>query len=160
MTIRVGSYRWKLLSPRQRIELRIERLENGCWQWLGAKSKRTGYGVISVNNRAMLAHRVSYMEFRGPIPKRKQIDHLCRNKACVNPDHLEPVTALVNTRRADGPMLRERRRRLASGVCRNGHPTKIHWSDRHSHCRRCVADKALLKDRARRAAEKSEARTR
>lgn len=63
-----------------------------CWEWLGSK-EAAGYGKW----RGWRVHRYSYTEFVGPIPDGLVIDHLCRNKGCVNPDHLEPVTIRENT---------------------------------------------------------------
>jgi hypothetical protein len=71
--------------------------ETGCWAW--KTSSAGGYGVIRVNDRTCKAHRVFYEALVGPIPDGLDIDHLCRNKACVNPDHLEPVTTAVNVQR-------------------------------------------------------------
>ena len=71
--------------------------ESGCWLWLGAIS-RGGYGVFFVK-KWILAHRAAYELLHGLIPAGMQIDHLCRVRSCVNPQHLEAVTAAVNTRR-------------------------------------------------------------
>jgi len=73
---------------------------NSCWQWIGAKSV---YGMISFEGKNENAHRVSYILKNGKVPPGLQIDHLCRNKLCVNPDHLEAVTGRTNTLRANGP---------------------------------------------------------
>lgn len=70
-----------------------------CWLWLKSKYL-SGYGVIAINSRATPAHRVSYQEFIGPIPEGLQLDHLCRVRHCVNPEHLEPVTQRENILRA------------------------------------------------------------
>lgn len=70
-----------------------------CWIWqLGTGSE--GYGVVKSFGRRMQAHRFYYEERFGPIGEGFQLDHLCRVRLCVNPDHLEPVTAAENTRRS------------------------------------------------------------
>ena len=84
---------------RLRIERYVERDANGCWLWMGALN-RAGYAQLYLNGAARLAHRLAYAEHVGPIPDGLPLDHLCRVKRCVNPDHLEPVTASENVRRA------------------------------------------------------------
>jgi len=84
--------------------------ETGCWDWTAA-SRSDGYGAINTPGRTELAHRVSFTVFVGPIPEDLQIDHLCNNRGCVNPDHLEPVSQVENLGRGA-------RRRTR---CRQGH---------------------------------------
>lgn len=71
---------------------------SGCWLWLGTGTKQ-GYGFFWDGANFVRAHRAAYRLFRGNIPAGLHIDHLCRVRCCVNPDHLEPVTCKENTRR-------------------------------------------------------------
>src|ERR1019366_9702648 len=84
--------------------------EEACWEWMGAK--REGYGQVWGGSRHLApsgrysylpisATRYSYERFVGPIPKGLHLDHLCRNRGCVNPEHLEPVTCQENIRRGE-----------------------------------------------------------
>ena len=76
--------------------------ETGCWEWKGYVAPH-GYGAIKQPGRAskLLAHRVSYEMIYGPIPRGRQIDHLCRVRRCINPAHLEAVTSRENTLRGE-----------------------------------------------------------
>ena len=87
-----------------------------CWPWL-AYRKANGYGTFYLKGRTCLAHRVAYELEVGPIPHGLVIDHRCRNRSCVNPTHLEPVTHRVNILRGQSPSAR------FSGVteCIHGH---------------------------------------
>lgn len=69
-----------------------------CWTWQ-LWVKNTGYGEVKVRGKRRLAHRVVYEQHRGAIPAGLELDHLCRNPNCVNPDHLEPVTHATNIQR-------------------------------------------------------------
>lgn len=87
----------------------------GCWEWSGAHSG--GYGTTQRNQRTERAHRVAYELVVGPIPSGMELDHLCRNRGCVNPAHLEPVSHRENVLRGASPTVQ----RNLIGKCGNGH---------------------------------------
>ncbi len=78
--------------------------ETGCWEWTAALAK--GYGRFGVGARAshtvVQAHRHAYEALRGPVDRKMECDHLCRNRRCVNPAHIEVVSHRVNSLRGDG----------------------------------------------------------
>jgi hypothetical protein len=76
--------------------------ETGCWNWTGPQDGH-GYGFISVRNKHVAAHRFVYEQVVGPIPEGLEMDHVCRNTLCVNPDpeHLEPVPHPINVQRGE-----------------------------------------------------------
>lgn len=73
-------------------------MDTGCHEWIGAKSSG-GYGQLSIDGRRHYVHRLAYELANGKIPAGLVIDHLCRNRACINPGHLETVTNEENVRR-------------------------------------------------------------
>lgn len=120
------------LAERCRVE------ESGCWSWVGPH-KETGYGLgRRADGSYTHAHRVVYEWIIGPIPAGLDLDHLCRNRGCVNPWHMEPVTKSVNKRRGRSPQ-RERTH------CPAEHPydeanTYVDRTGRR-HCRQCRIDR-------------------
>jgi hypothetical protein len=116
-----------------------------CWRWIGGFFKETGYGKFYVNRYPHYAHRWVYQWVVGPIPDGLELDHLCRNRWCVNPKHLEPVTHQVNAQRGDAGKATGARNK-AKTHCRNGHEFdevntgRDHRGDRV--CRACMRDHA------------------
>lgn len=109
-----------------------------CWLWIGSRSAE-GYGNLRLpGNKVRYAHRISYQLTKGEIPQGLVIDHLCRVRNCVNPDHLEAVTFGENVRRgAQAYGLHKR-------TCPNGHDVtdsaNVRITNRgHKRCRACDA---------------------
>ena len=95
-----------------RLAAYIRCTDDGCWEWTGARNQY-GYGSMRGPNGATVStHRFVWELHNGPIPAGLQLDHLCRNRACCNPCHLEPVTQQENIRRG---------RAAAKPTCRLGH---------------------------------------
>jgi hypothetical protein len=146
--------RARALLPREPIEVRFWRQVDKtptCWLWTGTLN-RHGYGQFSIpGGKHILAHRYAYQSLVGPIPEGRVLDHVklrgCTSPACVNPDHLEPVTQAVNVARG----------KVATAThCRHGHPydeknTRLRVND-GKHARRCRT--CHREDEARRAARK------
>lgn len=118
--------------------------DGDCWEWMGWRHKH-GYGGIGIGskadgtNRNVYAHRLAYEVLVESIPEGFDIDHLCMNRGCINPDHLEAVTHQENTRRAA----------RSHETCQRGHP----WVDETTYVnptngrRQCVTCRDLAKIR-------------
>lgn len=120
-------------------------MSGDCWIWLAALD-RHGYGVFRFEDRTQRAHRVVYQLFVGPTAL--ELDHLCRNHACVNPDHLEPVTHVENVRRGNAGMATALRWTQPRD-CPKGHPMSgtnlyVHYNERfkriNRQCKKCKLD--------------------
>jgi len=91
--------KWEIkFNTHKKIINKIKKDKKGCWNWLG-KLNSGGYGLLGWNRKVIRAHRYFYEYYKGKIPKGLQIDHLCRNRGCVNPNHLEAVTCQTNVLR-------------------------------------------------------------
>lgn len=87
------------LNPIQRFEQKYRlNPKTGCWEWFAYRNPK-GYGQFGFEGRMQPAHRVAYKLLVGEIPEGLEVDHLCHNTSCVNPEHLEAVTARVNNHR-------------------------------------------------------------
>jgi hypothetical protein len=101
-----------------RFERRVVKQDDGCWTWAGAHDP-TGYGITygdladGRGYRKLYAHRVSHELHKGQIPPKYDIDHLCRNRGCCNPDHLEAVTRRENLMRGETVVAYHR----GGGIC-------------------------------------------
>jgi HNH endonuclease len=103
----------------ERFWAKVEKTET-CWLWTASKFSN-GYGQFQTPAKNNLAHRLSYELTVGPVPDGLQLDHLCRNVACVRPDHLEPVTCQVNITRGLVPIVSGEHNRVKTH-CPDGHP--------------------------------------
>jgi hypothetical protein len=136
-----------------RFSTKVERRPNGCLEWTAA-SYPDGYGNFVYEGRSHPAHRLAYIWFVGPLPEGLEIDHKCRNRACVEPTHLEPVTHLENVRRGNrvGPQPKR-------DSCGKGHLFDVAntWYARNGQrkCRACAAINQRLFHARRRAARQA-----
>ncbi len=128
----------KPTSPEIRFMRHVSPCPNtGCWFWTGAGVGQYGtFKIGGAGTKQFLAHRFSYLIHKGPIPDGLELDHLCRVRCCVNPDHLEPVTRQEN-------ILRGALSTRQTNKCRRGHEFTIKntWIEKtgQRHCRRCHA---------------------
>ena len=139
-------------TDEQRFWDKVEVRGEECWPWR-ASIKDTGYGQFRYNGRARPAHRYSYELLIGPIPPGLVIDHLCRNRACVNPLHMEPVTNEENIRRGLFGVARP----TPKTHCPSGHPydennTRMDPQG-YRRCRTCERTQSLAAYYRRRALE-------
>lgn len=119
----------------EKFMLKVRKEPSGCWIWTRAINAY-GYGKLKYNNKHTSSHRVAYQELVGPIPAGLQLDHLCRNRACCNPAHLEPVTCRENLLRGDTLQAKN----IAKTHCHRGHAYSAENTYRYPDGRRrCIA---------------------
>ncbi len=107
-------------STEDRFWSKVNKLDNGCWRWEG-HCQSSGYGKFWDGRKMVKAHRYAYKLLKGKIPPNLECDHLCRNRSCVNPLHIELVTGSENVKRGLSPEL-TRQRQLSKTHCPYGHP--------------------------------------
>ena len=122
-----------------------------CWEWTAAKTD--GYGVVQFQGRVQRAHRVVWACLVGPLADELELDHLCRNRGCSNPGHLEPVPGVVNNARGESPSARHARQTH----CLRGHaftPENTYLRARGRKTERFCRACCRLRDQQRYAASK------
>ncbi len=121
----------------ERINAQVSIDEHGCWIYAAGRATSSGYHQVWVGQRQRYAHRVTYEALVGAIPEGMVIDHLCRNRACVNPSHMEPVTQQENTLRGNGPAAINSRKTH----CPQGHALtaeNIYGAPMRRQCKTCT----------------------
>lgn len=124
---------------RERFDEHVDRTSD-CWIWT-AHVESKGYGQFRQDGRSVMAHRAFYEMLVGPIPDGMTIDHLCRNRRCVRPEHLEPVTNRENVLRGTNRAAENARKTH----CKNGHPLSgenvaLTNGGRRRRCRICFRE--------------------
>ena len=125
----------KMRAVDERLWERVDKTSspNGCWIWLGSFNSH-GYGQMMIGSRKdgtrtlATTHRLAYLETKGSINSELEIDHLCRNKKCCNPEHLEAVPHSVNINRAVAG---------SDDLCIKGHTKIYNSNDKRFYCRTC-----------------------
>lgn len=133
------------LTKRLEAALRSEIAEqpDGCWSWTGRRHTG-GYGQIKVFGRLVLAHRLAYEAWVGPIPDGFDVDHTCLNRLCINPAHLEAVTRQENVLRGRGPTAVNARKTH----CLRGHPlsgSNLYVYNGRRQCKECQRQRDIKK---------------
>jgi hypothetical protein len=125
------NWQYRGLPVEERFRTRYVVTDSGCWQWQYGKSD--GYAVLRYKGKKVYGHFISYLLHKGDIPEGLEIDHLCENRACVNPNHLEAVPHRINIAR--GSIKRRQ------PYCKNGHLLEGDnlgsCSNRPRYCRAC-----------------------
>ena len=137
-----GIYKRSFIPVADRLWAMVDKTPGGCWNFTGCKMK--GYGQIRDGSKAALAHRVSYEIARGPVPDGLELDHLCRNRSCVRPDHLEAVDTKTNVLRGNGPTAINARKTH----CSKGHEFSKENTRRHCDGGRVCIQCTRIFDRA------------
>lgn len=136
-----NGWEFRRMSLRDRFLVRAITIpEHPCWEWDGHRD-RDGYGKMNIGDRPEMAHRVSYRLFKGEIPDGLTIDHLCRNRSCVNPDHLEAVTIRENVMRSPIAPAAVNSRKMHCSLCHGA----LGHNGFFRICEPCTKEKARLR---------------
>ena len=136
------------MSPEDRFWVKVD-ASGVCWEWTAARL-RSGYGIFNTLPRTVLAHRWSWTTLIGEIPQGLTVDHLCRVRWCVCPDHLELVTRGVNTLRGySGPAVNARKTHCIRGHSLDDAFVFERDGQDRRHCRTCDRERKLRKRAAR-----------
>ena len=121
----------------------------GCWLWVGA-TVPDGYGQMYLDGKPSPAHRIAYELHKEPIPDGLQLDHLCRVRSCVNPDHLEPVTNRENIKRGNAGKREKDRTHCPQGHPYSGRNLVVMKGKRYCReCRRIASNKRYYRRKER-----------
>lgn len=137
LNIEMGDRRLPLRFWAKVIAERHDRLPCLCWTWVGSRDPE-GYGQYNIRGQVLKAHRMAWTGLVGPIEDGLQLDHLCRQRACVRPAHLDPVPCRENTLRGVGPSaLNARKTHCVNGHLLSGSNLRIADSDKRRECVEC-----------------------
>ena len=129
----------------ERFLLKVKIIESGCWEWTASKNRK-GYGQFNLHKKIVRSQRLIYEYYYGQISPDLTIDHLCRNRACVNPLHLEQVTSKVNTLRGEGETaINSRKTHCVKGHEFTEENTRIDKNESRI-CRRCEYRRSKIKE--------------
>lgn len=134
----------------ERYWAKVTKHQDGCWSWLGCHSK-AGYALFTIRRRNVLAHRFAFEQANGPIPDGLFVDHMCRNKGCINPAHLRAVDPRTNAcENNDGVIALN----AAKQFCHKGHPfdeeNTRYLKNGGRVCRICHRERGRRHDKRRR----------